>query len=75
MLPEDFPKLTMPKLYVAIENDWTGVTPNVKKMYEYSLEPKDLHVFEGDGHGTDLFNTDKAGTFTEILLEFLESLL
>jgi dienelactone hydrolase len=77
--PEDFPKLTMPKLYVCAENDTadghpTGLANPITSMYKISPEPKGIRLFPGTAHGTELFDTEYGNEFRELLVDFLEGL-
>lgn len=76
VLSDDFPKLDMPKLFVATEEDVadgysTGLVHVAKNMFRKSPEPKDLRVFPGTAHGTELFHTEHAEAFRQLLVDFL----
>jgi alpha/beta superfamily hydrolase len=72
--PEDLSVLTMPKLFVTTEHDLYDIPAMITAMYELSPEPKEIKVFPGRVHGTDLFKTYLAGEFRELLVNFLEGL-
>ncbi len=71
----DFPSLTMPKLFVCAEDDrYGGLAEAATEMYELSPEPKEIRLFSGMAHGTELFDTAYGDEFTGLLLDFLEGL-
>jgi hypothetical protein len=41
-------------------------------LYEQSPEPKQIKIFPGTVHGTELFETEYGSEFTELLVNFLE---
>jgi hypothetical protein len=64
----------MPKLYVVTEQDrYEALRTAVPELYEKSPEPRQLKVFPGTVHGTELFDTEYAGELTDLLLVFLKS--
>ncbi|MBU0492482.1 MAG: dienelactone hydrolase family protein [Chloroflexi bacterium] len=72
---EDVARLAIPKLFVTTENDeYTGIAAAVKDLYRISLEPKQLQVFPGTAHGTDIFFTAQGDEFRDLLVSFLEEL-
>jgi hypothetical protein len=46
----------------------------ITAMYELSPDPKEIKVFPGRVHGTDLFKTYLGEEFRELLVNFLEGL-
>ena len=73
--PDEFSKLTLPKLYVCAENDrYSLVISQMKQMFELSPEPKQIKFFPGTVHGTELFDTEHGDEFRNLLLTFLEPL-
>jgi dienelactone hydrolase len=74
--PADFPKLTLPKLFVCAEKDrYETALTHVKLMYDLSPEPKQLKIFAGaTGHGTELFAGSDGDGFRALLMSFLEGL-
>ncbi len=71
----DFPALTMPKLFVCAEDDrYGGLAEAATEMYKLSPEPKEIRLFPGIEHGTELFDTPYGDEFTQALLDFLEGL-
>jgi dienelactone hydrolase len=71
---QDLEGLTLPKLFVTTENDGNGVPAVMKAMYAASAEPKELKVFPGDVHGTDIFATSSGDEFRDLLVDFVEKL-
>jgi pimeloyl-ACP methyl ester carboxylesterase len=63
----------MPKLFVVAEQDrYSAVVPMTTNLYEQSPEPKQIKIFPGTVHGTELFETEYGSEFTELLVNFLE---
>ena len=73
--PDEFSRLTLPKLYVCAESDrYSLVIPQMKQMFELSPKPKQFQFFPGTVHGTELFDTEHGGEFRHLLLTFVERL-
>jgi pimeloyl-ACP methyl ester carboxylesterase len=77
--PEDYPRLTMPKLYVCAQEDSvdgqpTGLASLMTLMYTASPQPRELKLFPGEAHGTELFDTESGDELRELLVGFLEDL-
>jgi len=72
---DDFGSLTLPKAFIAAENDTGLVVGDITRMYEASPEPKALYLLPGSAHGTDLFETAAGSELTTILLDFAEGVL
>jgi pimeloyl-ACP methyl ester carboxylesterase len=72
---DDLGSLTLPKAFIAAENDTHLVVGDITRMYEASPKPKALYLLPGSAHGTDLFKTDSGSELTTILLDFLESVV
>jgi predicted alpha/beta-hydrolase family hydrolase len=71
---QDLEGLDLPKLFVTTENDGNGVPAVIKAMYAVSAEPKELKIFPGDVHGTDIFATSSGEEFRDLLVDFVEKL-
>jgi len=75
VLYEDLEALTMSKLYVCAENDrFPNMARQIKNMYEHSSEPRQLKLFPGTAHGTELFDTPYRDELSGLLVDFLERL-
>jgi len=72
---DDLGSLTLPKAFIAAENDTHLVVGDITRMYEASPEPKALYLLPGSAHGTDLFKTAAGSELTTILLGFLEDIV
>jgi esterase/lipase len=70
---DDVRAIASPKLFLVAENDALGFTGDVKKMYEVARAPKQLELFAGTAHGTDVFKTSDGDVVIETLLKFLET--
>jgi pimeloyl-ACP methyl ester carboxylesterase len=68
----DLQAITVPKLLINTERDEGGFTESTRKMFEVAPEPKELQIYPGSAHGTDLFDTDQAAALTQRLIEFIE---
>lgn len=71
--PDDFAGLMYPKLFVVSEND-LDFSSGVEAMYKISPEPKQLKVFPGSAHGTDLLGPATHDEFEKLLIDFLNQL-
>ncbi len=70
--PESLVDPEMPKLYIVTEQDrFEPVRADIREMYDQSPEPKQLKVFPGTAHGTELFDTQYADEFRQVLLDFI----
>ena len=68
----DLQAITAPKLFINTEYDAGGFITSTQRMFEVAPEPKNLQIYPGSAHGTDLFNTEHAGDLTRRLIEFIE---
>jgi pimeloyl-ACP methyl ester carboxylesterase len=69
----DLANLDIPKLFVASEDDHPYID-DVHQMADWSPEPKQVHVFPGNAHGTYLFDGDHAAELSQLLLDFVAGL-
>ncbi len=70
---DELAALTVPKLFITTEKDGYNVPETIKYMYDISQEPKQIRVFPGDAHGTEMFKKSYEEEFTGELLAFLET--
>lgn len=63
--------MTMPKLFVSSERDATVSPVDAQRTYDQSPEPKELYLYPGTAHGTELFETEHAADLTQRLLTFI----
>jgi pimeloyl-ACP methyl ester carboxylesterase len=68
----DLQAITAPKLFINTEHDEGGFTESTRQMFEAAPDPKELHIYPGSAHGTDLFDTEQAADLTRRLIEFIE---
>ena len=66
----DLADLTYPKLFVISRED-RPLSGELRSMYGWSSDPKEIKVFSGLAHGTDLFDTEHAVEFRELLVDFV----
>jgi pimeloyl-ACP methyl ester carboxylesterase len=70
--PRDLVSPDMPKLFVVTEYDpYSAVRTAVPALYEVSPEPRELHIFPGTAHGTELFATEYGEEFRGLVAGFL----
>jgi pimeloyl-ACP methyl ester carboxylesterase len=68
-------ELTIPKLFIAAEEDNSLVVDHIRRMHQHSSEPKEILWLPGSSHGTDLFHTSAEETLTNALLDFIEGIV
>lgn len=66
----DFQGLNYPKLFIAAESD-QPYRDAVQFMYDASSDPREIHIYSGNAHGTFLFGTEHEEEFRELLRGFL----
>ena len=71
--PESFAALSLPKIFISAEDDFSTVVNHTRRMYEHSPEPKELILLPGSAHGTHLFQTEAGPELRRVLLTFLET--
>jgi pimeloyl-ACP methyl ester carboxylesterase len=59
-----------PKLFMASENDDPFVT-DARHMYAIAGPPKEIHIYPGSAHGTDLFGGDNGDDPAQRVLHFI----
>ena len=67
----DLAGLAIPKLFIFAEDDQPYAGEN-RQMYQDAAEPKEIHVFSGGSHGTNLFNTGYRDQLMQLIFDFLE---
>jgi pimeloyl-ACP methyl ester carboxylesterase len=72
--PEELGRLTQPRLFITGNQDVYGIAKDIKRMVEFSPEPRTLLTFEQSAHGTDLFQTMASEELIDAILNFLISL-
>jgi Tol biopolymer transport system component/pimeloyl-ACP methyl ester carboxylesterase len=73
--PEDLINPGMPKLFVVTEQDrYEEVRKSMPLLYDASPQPKLFKTFPGVSHGTELFETEYAEEFSQVLFDFLEEI-
>jgi pimeloyl-ACP methyl ester carboxylesterase len=71
--PEELQAITAPKLFITSEDDKTVKPEALREMFELAVEPKELKIFPGTAHGTDLFKTASGPELQEMILEFIQT--
>lgn len=66
----DLAGLTIPKLFVASENDQPYVR-EINEMYDFAADPKQIKIFSGGAHGTNIFDTGNGEELEQLLFDFL----
>jgi len=64
--------ITEPKLFITSEDDVPQARTQ-ETFWELAREPKQQHVYEGDAHGTALFDSPHGGDLERRILDFLMS--
>lgn len=74
--PQDLLTPTMPKLFVVTEYDRYSIARTATRdLYERSPEPRELHVFPGTAHGTEMLEAEYGAEFRDLLVGFIEEAL
>lgn len=63
--------LTMPKLFVSTERDAVVAPAEARRTYDQAPEPKEIYLYPGTAHGTELFETEHAADLIQRLLAFI----
>lgn len=71
--PEEVQAISVPKLFITSENDRTVKPEALQAMYELAVEPKELVIYPGTAHGTDLFKTESGAELQRKILEFIQT--
>jgi pimeloyl-ACP methyl ester carboxylesterase len=67
--PEDLQLGGVPSLWITSRGD--PVTPGMQAMHDAASDPKTLHIYEGDAHGTFIFDTADGEDLARRIIEFL----
>jgi hypothetical protein len=68
---EDVRAITAPILLLVSEQE--EFARDIQQMYDIATEPKELHLYPGTAHGTELFNTPHADALTEHIVTFIQT--
>jgi len=63
--------ITAPKLFIGSEQD--GATRHTLHMFDVASEPKEKHVYPGNGHGTFIFESQYGDDLMQRLIQFIET--
>jgi pimeloyl-ACP methyl ester carboxylesterase len=69
---ETVDEIVAPKLFISSEDDVPAMRSQ-ELLWEAARAPKDEYVYEGDAHGTALFDTEHADDLERRLIDFLEA--
>lgn len=58
-----------PSLWIGSEND--AATADVEALHRIANSPKELYVYPGPAHGTEIFSTDNGPDLTRRMIDFL----
>lgn len=67
---DDLKAMKVPKLFMASEGDDQFAT-EVKHMYDVTLPPKEIYIYPGTGHGTEIFGGDNGDGPAQRILHFI----
>lgn len=62
---------TIDKLFIVARDDSLGLYPEVKKLYESSVDPKKFVEFEGSAHAQHLFNSTHKEELSRLMIDFI----
>jgi pimeloyl-ACP methyl ester carboxylesterase len=68
----DLTGLDIPKLFLAAEDDEPAVT-DTRTMHSWASSPKEIVLFSGNAHGTNLFDTDHKAELESALLDLIRT--
>ena len=69
---EDVDDIGEPKLFITAKDDVPAYRSQ-EELWELAHEPKQQQIYEGDAHGTALFDSPEASSMTAQLISFLSS--
>lgn len=67
----DVERIVAPKLFIAAEGD-DRYTQDARRLFDQAKDPKELKLFPGGAHGTDLLKGDSGLAVRDYLVQFLE---
>ena len=68
---DELKAIQAPKLFIDSENDGSFIT-DTQHMYAVATPPKEIHIYPGGAHGTDIFGGDNGDDPAQRLLHFIE---
>jgi pimeloyl-ACP methyl ester carboxylesterase len=69
--PGELAAVTVPKLFLASEDDSNVDPSETRRLYDLSPEPRRWHTFPGAAHGTQLFATAAGEELARVLTDFI----
>ena len=70
VLEADVTGLTYPKLFIAAQDDEPAAT-DLRTLHAAASDPKDITLYTGSDHGTNLFNGVHKADLEQLLLDFI----
>jgi dienelactone hydrolase len=67
---DEIKAIQAPKLFMASENDDSFIT-DARHMYAIARSPKEIYIYPGAAHGTDIFGGDNGDDPAQRLLHFI----
>ena len=67
---DDVKQLDLPKLFINSMGD--DFADDTQRMFDAASEPKQIHLYPGKEHGTNLFRTQHGADLTNRIIAFLE---
>lgn len=67
----DLKTMKVPMLFMASEGDDEFAT-EVKHMYDIATSPKEIYIYPGTGHGTEIFGGDNGDGPAQRILHFIQ---
>lgn len=68
---EEIPRIKTPKLFIASEGDAPAVQAS-QQLFEQTPEPREIKIFTGNEHGTDILKGPHATEAEALILDFLK---
>jgi esterase/lipase len=65
--------IAAPKLFVGSQGDQNVPFAEVQRMFDLSPQPKQLHAYDSNAHGVELFKTEHGDDLRQRLIAFVET--
>ncbi len=67
---DEVARITAPKLFLASEGDSSAVA-SAQQYFALAQEPKEIKIFPGSAHGTDMLKGEQGPEVQKTILEFV----
>lgn len=72
VMSDELQAISAPKLFIGSQDDTTVAHAELRRMFDAAPQPKEIHVYPGTAHGTDMFSTEYGSSLTQLLITFIE---